>query len=169
MGVSCSCLKLTGLPDNGVPCLASSLQGSPAHFRETSADWKRSSYWSFTYLGGTFSHVGTLVPFPEIWWNIPDPFCQVVLITWLFSSLASWLTGLTTLFPNGKWLGNATVDSWGSVSGGKSLGVATTALYRGQEDSTIGNIVGKTARAPSHPQVGPIPGIWYCGKAPQRQ
>lgn len=45
---------------------ASSSQGSPARFREASADWKRSSYWACTYLGGTFAHVGTLVPFPEI-------------------------------------------------------------------------------------------------------
>ena len=45
---------------------ASSSQGSPARFREASADWKRSSYWACTYLGGTFAHVGTLIPFPEI-------------------------------------------------------------------------------------------------------
>lgn len=35
--------------------------------------------------------------------------------------------------------------------------MAATALYREQEDSTIGKTVGKTAVAPSHPQVGSIP------------
>ena len=59
VGVSCSCQQLTGLPSNG---LVSGSQGSPAQFRETSTDQKRSSPRSHTYLG-TLSHLGVLGTF----------------------------------------------------------------------------------------------------------
>lgn len=53
---------------------------------------------------------------------------------------------------------NATIDSWRSVGEeGRSPGVATTALYRAQEDSTSGKIMGKTAVAPFCSQVCTVP------------
>lgn len=36
--VSCSYKLLTGIPDNGLPCLVSGSPGSLAHFRETSTE-----------------------------------------------------------------------------------------------------------------------------------
>ena len=61
VGVSSCCQQLTGLPNNGVPGVGSSSQGSPAHFRETSTDQKRSSHWSPSL--GTFHTLGSPVPF----------------------------------------------------------------------------------------------------------
>ena len=59
MGVSSSCQQLTGLHSND---LVSGSQGSPAQFRQTSNDQKRSRPQSHTYLG-TLSHLGVLGTF----------------------------------------------------------------------------------------------------------
>ena len=53
--------------------------------------------------------------------------------------------------------GDATVDLWRLARRAKSPGVATTALYRGQEDSTTGKTAGKNTMASSCPQVLTIP------------
>lgn len=57
VGVSFSCRQLTKLPSHGVLGPARGSQGSPAHFRETSTDQKRSSHQSCTHLG-SLSHLG---------------------------------------------------------------------------------------------------------------
>ena len=52
---------------------------------------------------------------------------------------------------------NATVDPWRWVRRAKSPGVTATALYRGQEVSTTGETVDKTAVVPSSPRILSIP------------
>lgn len=51
----------------------------------------------------------------------------------------------------------------------KSPDAATTALYRGQEDSTAGETVGKAAVAPSCAQIPTTPRPQGCWRASQRQ
>ena len=72
--VPCSCQQLTGLPANGVPSLMSGSVGSPAHFRETSTHWKRSSLQLHTSLGSFRTWVFP-VPFPELGLNVLILFC----------------------------------------------------------------------------------------------
>ena len=60
MGVSCSCQQLPVFLDDGVSGLATSSQGSPAHFRETNLT-RRGQVMSEPTLG-TFCIQVSLVP-----------------------------------------------------------------------------------------------------------
>lgn len=52
---------------------------------------------------------------------------------------------------------NVTFNPWRSVRRAVRSGVATTALYRGHEDSTAGETVGKTDGTPSCSLVCTVP------------
>ena len=92
--VPCSCQQLTGLPANGVPSLMSGSVGSPAHFRETSTHWKRSSHPLHTYLG-ILSHSGFPSAFSWTWTKCPHSvLLGRSLLPGAFPRVASWPTGL---------------------------------------------------------------------------
>lgn len=85
--VFCSCQKLTVFLDDGVPGLATSSQGSPAHFSETNLT-RRGQVMGEPTLG-TFCIQASLVPFLQLKASVLVLFCQAVLITWDFPSLIS--------------------------------------------------------------------------------
>lgn len=76
----------------------------------------------------------------------------MVLIIWAFPSLASWLPGLAAYIYQTE--GDYGECGW---CGGQKAQCGVTALYRGQEDSTIGESLGKTCVAASRPQDPTIP------------
>ena len=73
--------------DDGVPGLATSPQGYPAHFSETNLTTRGQVTGEPTL--GTFCIQASLVPFLQLKASILVLFCQAVLITWDFPSLIS--------------------------------------------------------------------------------
>lgn len=79
-----------------------------------------------------------------------------------FPGLASWLTGVATFLYQKVTMEKATVDPWRSARRKKKslvwdttlpCGILLPCIHTGQEDSTTDKTVGKTAVAPSHPQL----------------
>ena len=129
MRVSCSCQQLTGLPNNGVPGFGSSSQGSPAHFRETNTDQKRSSHGQ-TALG-TFCIQVSPVPFLQLKASVLVLSGGLNYLGFSQSSPSSqvWPLSFTKLKVT---MENAIVGSWRSARWATGPDVATSALYRGQ-------------------------------------
>lgn len=60
---------------------------------------------------------------------------------------------VTFLYQTEVTMENATLDPWRLPRRARSPGEAATALYRGQENSTMGETISQTVVAPSCPQV----------------
>lgn len=166
MRVSCSCQQLTGLPNNGVPGFGSSSQGSPAHFRETNTDQKRSSHWSPSL--GTFHTLVSSVPFSytqmEHFYSILScgPYYLVLV---LVSPLGS--RGWPLSFTKPKvTMKNVTVDPWRLAS----IGVVATAFCTWIKRAIL--LVRQWAKWPQFPLVHRSSlslVVWHCGKTSQGQ
>lgn len=85
-----------------IPVLASSSQvsglvhhsqGSPAHFRETSAADGKGHVTHYGSAVVSFHTWASQLPFPELEWSIPVPFCHQSLLSGLSPGFSSWLTG----------------------------------------------------------------------------
>ena len=100
------------------------------------------------------SRVPGLFPLSSDIASLASSFSELFLITCAFSRTVSWLTGVVATFLYQKVIiENATVDPWRSARRKNLPGMATTALYTGQEDSTTDKTVGETAVAPSYPRL----------------
>lgn len=155
MGVSCSCQQLTGLPDNWAPG-----PGIPAHFRETSPDWKRSNHQSHSYPG-ILSHSGFPSAFSWAQVELPHSVLSGGPHSWAFSKSHLLVLGLATfLYQSESDDRECCCCPQKSARRSESPSAATTALYRGQEGSTTGKIVGKIPSCPQVPTVLGCPVPW---------
>lgn len=110
---------------------------------------------------GSFHTQVSPVPFPELRLSFLILFCQEVLIPGPFPSLTSWFWAWPPSFTKAKvMIENAAVVPRSQRGGQKALVQPLTALYRGQEGSTTGKIVGKIPSCPQVPTVLECPVPW---------
>ena len=129
MDVSWSCQQLTVFLDDGVPGLATSSQGSPAHFRETNLT-RRGQVTGKPTLG-TFCIQVSPVPFLQLKARVLVLSGSLNYLGFSQSSPSSqvWPLSFTKLKVT---MENAIVGSWRSARWATGHDMATSALYRGQ-------------------------------------